>query len=86
MSIKIKDTTREERIAIVRKSLAASDEIGCENLGMGAIDDMYLPYINGEMELRELNMQLASGHRYELGESGMTGDRTGSGPRMGCGY
>lgn len=59
-SILIKDTTREEREAIVRKSLACAD--GCENcngcgLGTGDPFKMYRPYIEGEKEIHEINME-----------------------------
>lgn len=59
---KIENTTKEERIAIVRKSLACGASSGsCENCGacdgiFGAADPylLYLPYINGEKELDEV--------------------------------
>lgn len=59
-SILIKDTTREERIRIVQEGLnqcgGACDFCnGCDNLGGGSVDAFYEPYINGEIELRELN-------------------------------
>ncbi len=65
MSILIKDTTREERIAIVRRGLSSGDCAGCDNcsgcsLGAVPIDKMYQPYIDGEMELREVNMRAAA--------------------------
>lgn len=47
----IKNTTREQREEIVRKSLGYCD-IGCEDVDGY---DMYEPYINGEMELSEIN-------------------------------
>lgn len=49
----IKNTTRAEREQIVREALGYSD-IGCESQDDGY--DMYLPYINGEMEIAEINM------------------------------
>lgn len=48
----IKNTTREQREKIVRKSLGYSD-IGCEECTDGY--DMYQPYIDGEMELSEIS-------------------------------
>ena len=33
---------------------------GCDNLGGGAVDAFYEPYINGEKELRELNEEYRS--------------------------
>lgn len=50
----IKNTTREQREQIVRESLGYSD-IGCEECGDGY--DMYLPYIEGKKELREITME-----------------------------
>lgn len=54
MSILIKDTTREERIEIVRRSLEDCDE-GCENFYSNDVEDMYKDYIDGIRELREIN-------------------------------
>ena len=59
-SIRIKDTTREERIRIVAQSLQVCGQTcefcnGCDNLGGGLVDAFYEPYINGEKELREIN-------------------------------
>lgn len=61
----IKDTTKEERIRIVQEGLnqcgGACDFCnGCDNLGGGAVDAFYEPYINGEKELRELNEEYRS--------------------------
>ena len=58
-SILIKDTTREERAEIVRKSITCGN--GCENcdgcaLGAGDVLDMYQPYIDGEKEIRACNL------------------------------
>ena len=51
-SILIKDTTKEERIQII-KSWIPIDEVGEEN----SVDlwDMYHDYINGEKEIAEIN-------------------------------
>lgn len=60
-SILIKDTTREERMRIVHQALWDSCSIdcefcsGCDNRGGGRIDSIYLPYIDGEKEIREIN-------------------------------
>ena len=59
-SILIKDTTRAERAAIVRQSLAGCGEGSCEfcsgcSMGLGSIEKMYAPYIEGEMEITEIN-------------------------------
>ena len=64
-SIKIKDTTREERMQIVNQALAVCGGAcdfcnGCDNLGGGRVDTFYQPYIDGEKELRELNMEYRS--------------------------
>ena len=64
-SILIRDTTREQREQIVRQGLAACGSSsegcnGCDNLGGGAVDAFYEPYINGEKELRELNEEYRS--------------------------
>lgn len=50
----IKNTTREERERIVRESLGYSD-LGCDD----AVDgyDMYVSYIEGKKELREITME-----------------------------
>ena len=70
-SILVKDTTREERIEIVRRGLAWCGDGSCEScsgcsMGVGSIDAMYRPYIDGEMELREVNM-INAAERYTLG-------------------
>ena len=53
-SILIKDTTREEREQIVAESLGnlSSACDGC----MPGLAEMYEDYIEGRMELREINM------------------------------
>lgn len=56
MSILIKDTTREERLEIVRRSLEDSEE-GCDNFFGNDIDEMYEDYIEGRRELREINAE-----------------------------
>ena len=63
-SLLIKDTTREERIQIVNQGLnqcgGACDFCnGCDNIGGGRMDSFFRPYIDGEKELRELNMEYA---------------------------
>ena len=60
-SILIKDTTREEREKIVQQALwgTCGSECefcsGCDNLGGGRIESIYQPYIDGEMEISEIN-------------------------------
>lgn len=68
-SILIKDTTREEREAIIRRSLSGCGEGSCENCGscsLGAGDpyEIYGPYIEGKEEIMEINARIAA-RRYE---------------------
>ena len=70
----IKDTTREERERIVADCLEAI-EASCDGCSSG-IAEMYQAYIDGEMELREVNAQFNA--RYVSG-------RQGPPQRMGCG-
>lgn len=70
-SILIKDTTREERIRIVNKALNWCDDSSCENcsgcsMGVGSLEAMYQPYIDGKLEIAEINL-LHSHHAYTLG-------------------
>ena len=65
-SILIKDTTREERIRIVNKSLEVCGQEcqfcnGCDNIGGGRTVTFYRPYIDGEKELREINAEYIAG-------------------------
>ena len=62
MSLLIKDTTREEREAIIRKSLSCGGEGSCENcsscwLGGGDPFEMYQDYIDGKKEIAEINQE-----------------------------
>lgn len=64
-SILIKDTTREERMQIVAKALDWCGDGSCENcagcsLGAPRVEAMFAPYIEGEMELAEINMRNAA--------------------------
>ncbi|MCD8372500.1 MAG: hypothetical protein LUD27_04270 [Clostridia bacterium] len=59
-SILIKDTTKEEREDIIRRSLDLCG--GCENcsacaLGGGSVFEMYSDYIEGKREISEINAQ-----------------------------
>lgn len=61
-SILIKDTTREERIRILNRSLGQCGG-GCENcsscwLGGGSIDGIYQDYIDGKRGFLDITMQL----------------------------
>lgn len=65
-SILIKDTTREERIEIVQKSLygcGCECEFcsSCDSMGGGRIDTIYQPYIDGIKEIAEINAEYNSG-------------------------
>ncbi len=57
----IKNTTKEERMKIIHGSLSCGGG-GCEScsgcgvFGGGDPYDMYQPYIDGEMEISEINM------------------------------
>lgn len=65
-SILIKDTTREERIQIVNQALSACGSEcefcnGCDNMGGGQVEAIYQPYIDGEKEIAEINMEFRAG-------------------------
>lgn len=70
----IKDTTREEREQIVEEALGNISS-ACDGCSAG-IAEMYQAYIDGEMELREVNM--AFNARYVSGKQGPVA-------RQGCG-
>lgn len=55
-SILIKDTTKAERIDIVKESLGF-DGAGCDDIDM---EDMYDDYIEGKRELQEINREFSS--------------------------
>ena len=57
----IKDTTREERMRIVAEGLDWCGDSSCEqcsgcSMGVGSLEAMYKPYIEGQLELAEVNM------------------------------
>ncbi len=56
----IKDTTKEQREQVVAEALG-NIEASCDGC-MPGIAEMYQPYIDGEMELRECNMAFRSGY------------------------
>ncbi len=62
----IKDTTKEERERIVAESLG-NISATCDGCSAG-LADMYQDYIDGKMELREINMAFKA--RYVSGEEG----------------
>ena len=60
----IKDTTRAEREEIIKLALAGCGNDSCDNCGscsLGAGDPYgtYQPYIDGEMEIADINMMVA---------------------------
>lgn len=69
----IKNTTRAEREQIVKEALGYSD-IGCDDAMDGY--DMYVPYIEGEKELREITMEYSARYVKDMERE----------PRGGCGY
>ena len=65
-SVLIKDTTREERIRSVNRSLAVCGTecefcSGCDNRGGGRTETYYQAYIDGEKELRQINEEFRTG-------------------------
>lgn len=60
MSYLIKDTTREEREAIVAESLGAI-EGSCDGCAAG-LTEMYQEYIDGKKELKDINMEFRRGY------------------------
>ena len=66
MSYLIQDTTREERERIIAESLG-NIEAGCDGY-MAGLAEMYQAYIDGEKELREINMEFRA--RYVSGDQG----------------
>ena len=64
MSILIKDTTKEEREAIVAESLG-NISATCDGCSVGIVE-MYQDYIDGKKELREINMEFRAGYISEI--------------------
>ncbi len=67
-SLLIKDTTRAQREAIVRRALNGCGApcegcSGCGNAGGGRVETIYQPYIDGEKELRDINADYAVGRK-----------------------
>ena len=65
-SIRITDTTREEREQIVAESIGNISGL-CDGCSPGIIE-MYQDYIDGKKELREINVEFRA--RYMSGASG----------------
>ena len=55
----IKDTTRAEREEIIKLALAGCGNGSCCSLGAGDPYGTYQPYIDGEMEIADINMMVA---------------------------
>ena len=72
-SLKIADTTREEREQIVAESIGNISGL-CDDCSPG-ITEMYREYIDGKKELREVNAEFRA--RYMSGAQGPD--------RIGCG-
>lgn len=58
----IKDTTKEERIALIKEWI--SDDDGISDSGM-ELWDMYEDYINGKREIAEINASLVTHYMTE---------------------
>ena len=70
-SIKLADTTREEREQIVAESIGNISGL-CDGCSPGIIE-MYQDYIDGKRELREINAEFRAGYM-----SGAPGPERGS--------
>ncbi len=60
-SVLIKDTTKEERIDIIRQWIPYDD--GLEDCDID-LWDMYRDYINGEKEIAQINEEFSKGVTY----------------------
>lgn len=58
-SLLIKDTTVDERMAIVKEALGNYGDGECEGIDM---DDMYDDYIFGRKELADINREFSQKH------------------------
>ena len=56
-SILIKDTTKQERIEIIREWVQSDEECACDRDSW----EMYREYINGEKEIAQINEEFAQG-------------------------
>ena len=57
MDISIANTTKEERIALIRQWIP--DDDGIEDRGEPDLWDIYADYINGKREIAEINAELS---------------------------
>lgn len=72
MSLLIKDTTREERAAIVARSFGAECN-GCDGCGACGSADMYNDYIEGRKEIAEINAAVRAGTVSDAGPEQVSG-------------
>ncbi len=78
-SILIKDTTKEERIALIREWIP--DDDGCsDNCGID-LWDMYDAYIKGEKEIAQINMEFHANYYAEQDTKDAPGCGQGYGRR-----
>lgn len=75
----IKDTTKEERIALIREWIP--DEDGLEDDGGIDLWEMYDAYIKGEKEIAEINMEFHAGFYEEEDTKPAPGCGQGAGRR-----
>lgn len=75
----IKDTTKAERIALIREWIPDDDGLNDD----GGIDlwDMYADYINGTREIAEINMSFRAGFYEESDSRPAPGCGQGTGRR-----
>lgn len=62
MSILIKDTTKEERIALIKSWVPVDDGLSDCDIDLW---DMYADYINGKREIAEINMSFNTEYIFE---------------------
>lgn len=62
----IKNTTREQREEIVRRSIGNTNGL-CDGCASGLGEEFYQPYIDGKLEIFELNSQFQTHYISEDG-------------------
>ncbi len=70
-SILIKDTTKEERIALIKEWIP--DDDGCSDDCGIDLWDMYDAYIKGEKEIAQINMEFRANYYAEQDEKAAPG-------------
>ena len=78
-SILIKDTTKEERIALIREWIP--DDDGCSDTCGIDLWDMYDAYIKGEKEIAQINMEFHANYYAEQDTKDAPGCGQGYGRR-----